>query len=94
MRTFLPEILAASISGSVMALVLLGIRRIFRKNISRTWCSYTAADSLFAHTGADGAAGSFRKTGRIRVVRSACAGDCCGGYRAGVFWRQYGSNGC
>lgn len=31
MRTFLPEILAASISGSVMALVLLGIRRIFRK---------------------------------------------------------------
>ena len=40
MRTFLPEILAASISGSVMALVLLGIRRIFRKNISRTWCYY------------------------------------------------------
>lgn len=40
MRTFLPEILAASISGSMMALVLLGIRRIFRKNISRTWCYY------------------------------------------------------
>ena len=40
MRTFLPEILAASISGSMMALVLLGIRRIFRKNISRTWCLY------------------------------------------------------
>ena len=40
MRTFLPEILAASIAGSVMALVLLGIRRIFHKNISRTWCYY------------------------------------------------------
>lgn len=40
MRTFLPEILAASIAGSVMALVLLGIRRIFRKHISRTWCYY------------------------------------------------------
>lgn len=40
MRTFLPEILAASISGSVMALVLLEIRRIFHKNVSRTWCYY------------------------------------------------------
>lgn len=40
MSTFLTEILAASISGSVMALVLLGIRRILRKNISRTWCYY------------------------------------------------------
>ena len=61
MRTFLPEILAASISGSVMALVLLGIRRIFRKNISRTWCYYIwlivlirLLDSLFAHTGLTG----------------------------------------